>query len=100
VRGGRRHQQRVAIGIAVGDEGRADVGAGARFVDDGERLLERGGILIRHHARQDVSVAPGRKRHDDLRGSRRIVDLGHAAGCRRDGENRGQHADENGGLHE
>jgi len=66
----------------------------------GERLLERGGILIRHHARQDVGVAPGRKRHDDLRGSRRIVDLGHAAGCRGDGENRGQHADENGGLHE
>ena len=94
VRRGRRHQQRVAVGIAVGDEGRADVGAGARLVDDGERLLERGGILVRHHARQDVGVAAGRERHDDLRGRGRVVALRERCRGRRDSENRCRHPDE------
>ena len=100
MRGGRRHQQRVAVGIAVGDEGRADVGAGAGLVDDGERLLERGGILIRHHARQDVGVAAGRERHDDLRRARWIVALGDAGGRCRDGEDRGRHSDEDCAFHD
>ena len=74
--GGWRHQQRVAVGIAVGDERRADVGPGAWFVDDGERLFERGGQLVGHHARQNVGVAAGRERDHDLRGRDGIVALG------------------------
>ena len=75
MRPGRRQQQRVAVRLARNKRGRADVAAGARPADHGERLLQGGGILIRHHARQDVGVAARRERHDDLHGARRIGGL-------------------------
>ena len=83
MRPGRSEQQRVAIRLACDQRGRADVAAGAGPAHHGERLLQSVGILIRHHARQNVGVAARRERHDDLHRARRIGGL-RAAQRRRD----------------
>ena len=60
------HEQRVAVGRRLGDEGRADRSAGAGAVLDDHRLSPEFGKLLPERARQDVGGAARRERHDDV----------------------------------
>ncbi|MFI4930485.1 MAG: hypothetical protein ACHP83_09610 [Burkholderiales bacterium] len=59
------HQQRVAVGLRLGGFGGAERAAGARLVVDDDGLAERHSELRCDRARQDVSAAAGRERHDE-----------------------------------
>ena len=64
----RRHQEGVAVVRRARDALDTDHVAGAGAVLDEELLLERLGEMIRHHARDDVGAAGGRRGHDDAHG--------------------------------
>ena len=73
IRIGRRHdhvrggmdQQRVAVGIGLGDGAHADRAAGAEAVLDHDRLAELGRETLGDRAGDDVGPAAGAERHDD-----------------------------------
>ena len=59
------HQQRVAVGLGLGNVGRAHVAAGAWPVVDDDRLPQLLRQLLPQHAGNRVVGAAGRLRHDD-----------------------------------
>ncbi len=61
----RRHQQRVAVGRALGDRIGGDHGPAAGAVLDHERLAETVGEMLAEPAREDIGAAARRVRHDD-----------------------------------
>jgi hypothetical protein len=61
----RAHQQRVAVGLALGDEVGAERGTGAGLALDDHGLAETGCQLLGEGARQHLGGAAGREGHDE-----------------------------------
>jgi hypothetical protein len=72
--GGRREQERVAVGRRFRDEFGADVAAGARFIVEHERLAEFFRKPLRKHASDHVGRAARRKSKHDVDGPVRIIE--------------------------
>ena len=74
-RGFGRRQERVAVGIRLGDERCADAAGSASAVLDHERLAQRLLQMRLEETRDDVGAATGRKRHNDAHRAVRIGGL-------------------------
>ena len=59
------HEDRVAVGLRLGDDVGADVAAGARVILDHHRLAPLARQLLADEARGDVRRAARGERHDD-----------------------------------
>ena len=71
-----RHHQRVAVGLRLRDQLRAEIGVGAGAVDHHEALAEPARQPVGEHARQHVGAAAGGERHHDLDRARGVLVLG------------------------
>ena len=66
-------QQRVSIGVGLGDDGAADGAAGARPVVDHDRLAEAVRHLLADDAAEEIGRSTRRERHDQRHGRDGIV---------------------------
>jgi len=73
----RRHQERIAIGLGMSHQARADHGAGAGFVLDDNWLADAFLELLPDQTRQDLGRTTGRVRNDDGDRLGRIVVCAH-----------------------
>jgi hypothetical protein len=70
-RAGVTEQERVAVGLGLGDRPGAERAAGAAAVVDHDVLLERDRKLFRNDASDRIDAAARRERHDKRDGPRR-----------------------------
>ncbi|MCY1162792.1 hypothetical protein D9M73_26140 [compost metagenome] len=88
---GGHYQQRVTIGVALGNLRRAQGAACARAIFNDYGLPHAGAQPLAHDARHDVGGTAGRKRHDDLDDLVRVVLTGGR--CLRPGCGRNKRGD-------